>query len=198
MIQKIVDTLIERQSQNYEMTDDDEQIYRYGYILLCEVILNLIIALIVGVVFSKVKEVLFFLGVYIPLRSFCGGWHADRIWKCTLISNGILLLQIYAIGNIIKYLRSSVMFAIFFFNMLYIFLVAPVEIKEKQINWDEKRIYRKKIKLILAINLLIMVFVVLFDVREFVFTMMFIYIIQSIMLVLEIMKQKRLYIDRRK
>ena len=97
MVQKIVDALVNKQSQNYVMTDEDEKIYRYGYILLCEVFLNLVIALAIGIVFSKTKEVIFFLGMYIPLRSFCGGWHADKIWKCTVISNVMLMLQVYSI-----------------------------------------------------------------------------------------------------
>ena len=66
MVQKIVDALVNKQSQNYVMTDEDEKIYRYGYILLCEVFLNLVIALAIGIAFSKTKEVIFFLGMYIP------------------------------------------------------------------------------------------------------------------------------------
>ena len=73
MTNKIVETLINKQSQNEIITNEDEQIYRYGYILLCEVVLNLVIALIIGIVFLKTKEIMFFLCVYIPLRSFCGG-----------------------------------------------------------------------------------------------------------------------------
>ena len=66
----IVNVLVNKQSQHYTMTDEDEKIYRYGYILLCEVILNVVIALAIGIGFSKIKEVMFFLGMYIPLRSF--------------------------------------------------------------------------------------------------------------------------------
>ena len=135
MIQKIVDALVNKQSQNYAMTDEDEKVYRYGYILLCEVILNFVIALIVGIVFSKIKMVFFFLGVYIPLRSFCGGWHADKIWKCTIISNVILLLQVYGLENLINHLSIRMMLLIFFLNMICIFLIAPVETGMKKINY---------------------------------------------------------------
>ena len=79
MIQRIVDVLLSKQSQNHILTEEDEKIYRYGYTLLCEVFLNFIIALIIGIVFSRIKEVIFFLCMYIPLRSFCGGWHANEI-----------------------------------------------------------------------------------------------------------------------
>lgn len=190
MIQKIVDALVNKQSQNYAMTDEDEKVYRYGYILLCEVILNFVIALIVGIVFSKMKMVFFFLGVYIPLRSFCGGWHADKIWKCTIISNVILLLQVYGLENLINHLSIRMMLLIFFLNMICIFLIAPVETGMKKINYEEKLTYRRKIKLILALHLIVMLIILLVDINEYMFSMMFVYLIQTIMLMLEIVKQR--------
>lgn len=190
MVQKIVDVLVNKQSQNYVMTDEDEKIYRYGYVLLCEVFLNLVIALIIGIVFSKTKEVIFFLGMYIPLRSFCGGWHADKIWKCTVISNVILLLQVYGIENIIMYLSISGMLLIFFLNMICIFFIAPVETEMKKISHGEKQIYRRRIKLIFTLHLIIVLIITLGNANEFIFSLMFVYIIQNTMLLLEIVKQK--------
>ena len=89
------------------------------------------------IVFSKTKEVIFFLGMYIPLRSFCGGWHADKIWKCTVISNVILLLQVYGIENIKMYLSMSGMLLLFFFNMVCVYFISPVDTEMKKISQDE-------------------------------------------------------------
>lgn len=193
MVQKIVDALVNKQSQKHVMTYEEEKIYRYGYVLLCEVILNLVIALAIGIVFSKTKAIMFFLGMYIPLRSFCGGWHADKIWKCTVISNVILLLQVYGIENIINYLSIRWMLVIFFLNMVCVFFIAPVETEMKKISQDEKQIYKGKIKFILAFHVIIVMITVLFDVNEFVFSMMFVYIIQNVMLLMEIVKQRKCY-----
>lgn len=193
MVQKIVDALVNKQSQKHVMTYEEEKIYRYGYVLLCEVILNLVIALAIGIVFSKTKAIMFFLGMYIPLRSFCGGWHADKIWKCTVISNVILLLQVYGIENIINYLSIRWMLVIFFLNMVCVFFIAPVETEMKKISQDEKQIYKGKIKFILAFHVIIVMITVLFDVNEFVFSMMFVYIIQNVMLLMEIVKKRKCY-----
>lgn len=191
MIQKIVDVLMNKQSQNSEMTSENEKIYRYGYVLLCEVFLNLIIALAIGIVFSKTKEVIFFLGMYIPLRSFCGGWHADKIWKCTVISNVILLLQVYGLENLLSHLSIKVMLFIFFLNMICIFFMAPVETEMKKISREEKKIYRRRIKLIFTLHLIIMLIITLGKVNEFIFSMMFVYVIQNIMLLLEVVKHRK-------
>ena len=53
MIQTIFYALVNKQLQNEIVTSEDEKIYRYGYILLCEVILNLIIALVIGMVLCQ-------------------------------------------------------------------------------------------------------------------------------------------------
>ena len=196
MIQKIVDALVNKQSQNYVMTDEDEKIYRYGYVLLCEVFLNLIIALAIGIVFSKTKEVIFFLGMYIPLRSFCGGWHADKIWKCTVISNVILLLQVYGIENIKMYLSMSGMLLIFFFNMVCVYFISPVDTEMKKISQDEKKTYKRKIKFILIFHVIIAIITVLSDADEFTFGLMFVYIMQNVMLLMEIVKHKKRYFRR--
>lgn len=196
MVQKIVDALVNKQSQNYVMTDEDEKVYRYGYVLLCEVFLNLVIALAIGIVFSKTKEVIFFLGMYIPLRSFCGGWHADKIWKCTVISNVILLLQVYGIANIKMYLSMSGMLLVFFFNMVCIYFISPVDTEMKKISQDEKKIYKRKIKCILVVHVIIAIIMVLSDADKFVFSLMFVYIIQNIMLLMEIKKHKKCYFRR--
>lgn len=196
MVQKIVDALVNKQSQNYVMTDEDEKIYRYGYILLCEVFVNLVIALAIGIVFSKTKEVIFFLGMYIPLRSFCGGWHADKIWKCTVISNAILMLQVYSIENIKMYLSMSGILQIFFFNMICVYFISPVDTEMKKISQDEKKTYKRKIKLILVFHMIIAIITVLSDADEFVFSLMFVYIIQNVMLLMEIIKHRKCYFRR--
>ena len=72
-----------------------------------------------------------------------------------------------------------------------VFFVAPVETKMKKISHEEKQIYRKRIKLILILHLMIMIIITLADVNDFVFSMMFVYIIQNIMLLLEIVKHKK-------
>lgn len=190
MIQKIVDALINKQLKNYEMTNEEEKIYRYGYILLCEVILNLIIAVLIGILFSKTKEVMFFLCIYIPLRSFCGGWHADEVWKCTVVSNVILLLLIYSIENVVNYFSIRVMLVIFFLNMFFILFKAPVETKMKKISKNEKQIYKRKIVLILVLHTIIMIIISRLALIELVFSLMLVYIIQIMFLLLEIVMQE--------
>lgn len=129
--------------------------------------------------------------MYIPLRSFCGGWHADKIWKCTVISNAILLLQVYGLERLLSHLSIVVMLLIFLLNMICIYFVAPVETEMKKISQEEKQIYKRRIKLIFTLHLIIMLIITLGNIDELIFSLMFVYIIQNIMLLLEIVKHKK-------
>ena len=69
--------------------------------------------------------------------------------------------------------------------------MAPVETEMKKINHKEKQIYRRRIKLILALHLITMIIITIANIIEFVFSMMFLYVVQNIMLLLEIVKIRK-------
>ena len=73
------------------ITNDKISIYRYGYTLLIETFINFVLALLIGIVFDAVFSVIIFLAFFVPLRSFCGGWHAESSFGCTVISSMIVL-----------------------------------------------------------------------------------------------------------
>ena len=85
MIEKLVDKIISKQLEENTISTEDINIYRYGYILVYEVFVNIIVAAIIAGISGEWLLVTLFLVIYIPLRSFCGGWHADKFWKCTII-----------------------------------------------------------------------------------------------------------------
>ncbi|CVI68993.1 putative accessory gene regulator protein [Clostridiales bacterium CHKCI001] len=189
MIQKIVDTIIHKQMDEQVMSVENEKVYRYGYTLLCEVVLNLIIALIIGFIFGQLKITLFFLFMYIPLRSFCGGWHAKEIWQCTVISNSILLLQIYSKRYMLPDI-SNVLLIIFVICLLSILYISPVETLTKKISESEQRLYKKKIYCITVIQMVVLAILVLIGASEYIFSLVYVYVIQNVMLVLELIKNK--------
>lgn len=190
MIEKLVDLMINKQLKDKTLILEDEKIYRYGYILLCEVILNSIIAFSIGLIFNDLKIVVFFLLMYIPLRSFCGGWHADKIWKCTIISNIIILLQILGKRLILHNMTIGMLIGFYLLCLLCILFIAPVETAAKKIDKNERCLYRTKIYWITFVQTVILIILALFDVKEFVFSLTCVYVVQNIMLLLELIKNK--------
>lgn len=74
--------------------------------------------------------------------------------------------------------------------------MAPVETEMKRISHQEKQICRRRIKLIFALHVITMLILTLGNANEFIFSLMFVYIIQNTMLLLEIVKRKILIIHR--
>jgi accessory gene regulator B len=60
-------------------------IYVYGYEVLLSGIFSFIVAIIMGLLFSQFLAAVIFVSVFILMRSFTGGYHADTYFKCNLI-----------------------------------------------------------------------------------------------------------------
>lgn len=145
MIEKLATKFVEFQRGFEIIQDDDINVYKYGYTLIIEVILNVALSLIVGAFLGQIKEVIFFLCMFIPLRSFCGGYHADKTWKCIVLSNLVVVAAI-AMAKIMLYF--DVLQAIKIIGMiasaLVIILLSPIENKNKEINIFEKKVFRHR------------------------------------------------------
>lgn len=188
MIQKIIDRIIEKQVKKRTIAFEEINIYKYGYILMFEVVVNVILAFMIGMIFKSLGVVLFFLGMYIPLRSFCGGWHADTLWKCTFISNFILVIEILCIRSVEQYTNIFVLLVIFLVSVMIVIYVAPVETSAKKISKEESIRYKKKIRIIILVQIIIMTILVMLELKNYVFVVTYVYIVQVILLLLEKIK----------
>ncbi len=185
MIQKMIDQIIEKQVQDNMINLEEKNIYQYGYILVFETILNIILALIIGVVTKSLGLVFFFLCNYIPLRSFCGGWHADKIWKCTFVSNVILIAEVLCVKYVLYYIDIWILILGFFFDLVLIIFWAPVETSTKKLSEIEKKVYKKRIQIIIVIHLITMTTLTVLKLHSYIFVVSYVYGVQIIMLLLE-------------
>lgn len=185
MIQKIVDRIVDRQVENQTIEQEDINIYKYGYFLLFEVLINIIISLVVGGVFNDIKTVVLFLILYIPLRTYSGGWHADRLWKCTFISNLILVIAEVISNYCIKYIPVMYCIPLMILFGIYILVVSPVDTESKPLENYERESYSKKVKIILFIHIIVLILFIFFQNRKGIIIIEYVYMVQVIMLVIE-------------
>lgn len=193
MIEKIINGMIEKQVETKQISKDDINIYSYGYTLVYEVLINVIISIIIGILSHKFIEIILFLGLYIPLRSFCGGWHADKFWKCTVYSSLILVIMVMIDNWWIMYCQHWIMFGIFCVCFIFIFFSAPIDTETKPISYEEKKIYKKKINIILACDIVLFMIMLLLNYKMITFIFEYVYVIQSCMLIIEMINKKIKY-----
>lgn len=155
MIEKIVNRLIDKQLDNGMIGADDACVYRYGYTLFFEMLINAVIGITIGVVSGELLTVLAFGLCFITLRTYSGGWHASKAWQCTLVSNGVILLTVVLMKFYSHILFLPWAHIIELFCAALIIILSPVDSENKRLDAAEKKKCHNKVVVIVCIELVL-------------------------------------------
>ena len=122
--------------------------YVYGIELLVSFLISAGIILTIGLIAGKIFETLIFLLVFIVLRSFTGGFHANTFIKCTIITLStyglVLALSCFVV------IPFPIYIALFLLELVVISIFAPIENPNKPIK-EGRRIRHKITSIVLLI-----------------------------------------------
>lgn len=178
---KLVDILI----GNKTIDPNERELYYYGLNQGLTIILNIITALLIGVILNCFIEIILFMSAYIPLRSYAGGFHANTHLKCYL-SSTILLCFIFLLPKVYSF-SIFALDIITIVSVCFIIALAPVEDKNKPLDKIEKRLYRTTTLVILIIEIIICIlFQLLF--KEYSMVIPFVFITEASLLVIGYVK----------
>lgn len=113
-------------------------IYIYGFEVMISSISGFAIALILGIAFSQLLECILFLIIFVSMRSFCGGYHADTYLKC----NCIFAVTIASVMLLVKLITAPpiyIHFLIGVFSLITVIAFTPVENKFKSLDLKTKK-----------------------------------------------------------
>ena len=82
MKRKISEYCIGKLLEYNEITDAEIDLYAYGIESVITIAINWSITLFLGIIFKQLIPTLIFSIIYIPLRSFAGGYHAKTEGRC--------------------------------------------------------------------------------------------------------------------
>lgn len=145
--QKIGDDLV----RSSVIEAEDAEIYIYGINQILVSVLNVLSALIIGLILGTFFEVMVFMAAYIPLRIFAGGYHAKTPLRCYIFS--VIMLIVVSIGMKYLYMADWVYYVILAAAALMILVLSPVEDKNKPLEYLEYKVYKKRAIIIAAIEL---------------------------------------------
>lgn len=139
--------------QQNRFTAEDKELYRYGIQQGLNLALNILTTILIGVLCGMLYPSILFLMCYMPLRSFCGGYHAKTHIRCYIYS----VIMITCILLIAKYFTFSILVygILVLVSLIAIFLLAPVEDNNKVLDIYEKRVFRKRACTIAVLEVLI-------------------------------------------
>lgn len=151
-MQKIAERLTKRLCENNIVSAEDADIYEYGIYQIFTILINTATAALIGIAFGAFWQCVIFMAVFIPMRSYAGGYHAPNRIECYIIST----LLVAASMAVIKYVNFTYMMyacGICGTGLLQLWL-APCESENKPLSPNEKNAYRRK-ALIFAFSFMI-------------------------------------------
>ncbi len=154
MISKLSNRIVEAQINSKTISSEDRAIYQYGYILAIETFMNILVGIFIGVFFESFDTVVVFWSVYIPLRSFCGGWHANKSWQCLVISNLVLIIAIKLETIIMDGADYKLIIGLCILFAFFIIFMSPVDTESKRLLPDEKKRYKRICMIIIVVQMI--------------------------------------------
>lgn len=121
---------------------DLEEVYIYGFELLISFVSSTLIIIAVGSVFHKTISSIIFLLIFILVRRFTGGYHANSYLKCKIYTVGTFITILVLAGNVNMNVLTYSSLGII--GLLAITIWGPVENPNKPLTCTE----RKKHKII--------------------------------------------------
>ena len=141
------------------ISSDLEDIYIYGFEILITSLLSTVLIIIAGLASGRISDTVIFLIVFIGLRSFTGGFHANTYRLCTFLTLSIyglvMLLSKYVIVPDTAYRMLLPI------GIIILLMKAPVRNPNK--NLTDKEAARHKIVSIVLFSVMMLAGALLFQ-----------------------------------
>lgn len=140
MIKKISLFLAKEVALNDE-TNDNQEIYAYGFEIVINSLISIILVLIIGLLKHDVLNALIYLVVYCSIRICAGGYHANNNFTCILI---FVLAYMFSFVCVQIFTEPIVAFTIICMVFCVVCFLAPVDTPENPILPCERKVLKKK------------------------------------------------------
>ncbi len=123
---------------------DDIEIYEYGFETICSTALGFIITLVIGLIFRMFLLSIAYYIMFVTIRQFTGGYHANSYFKCNL-TFAVVTTLVFGFTKMAVYSQTytfpnHILFLILSFIVILHF--APVENENKPLDQKQKKINR--------------------------------------------------------
>ena len=154
-----------------EIVDESERdTYEFGFQVIVETFISLLISLLIALNFNMILEGILFFLIFIPLRSYAGGYHAERYIWCLFLSCTTFYMILITVKLI--NLPKGISFVLIMLLLLCILLLYPAENINRPINKKEQIYFKKKLKIYLTFDVVLAVLLYLLSNDNYLFLMM--------------------------
>ncbi len=178
-----------------EDTDEYRDYYQYGVEITISSVLSVAAVLVIGILLHRFVAGVLYLFLFMFIRRFTGGYHANTYFKCNITGcitfSSVICLSLAAEKyDVLKYL--SFVFALI--SILVIMAYCPIENKNKPIAPNKIKRY-KLLSVTIAFDYCIIAGVTLFTSRFYGCLILFTLSLTATLVIIEKVKEKRFIHD---
>lgn len=148
--------MIEQIANIISDNNEEKEIVYFGLKRLKVILITCILVIITGMLLHEISQTILYIACLLPLRQNAGGYHMQKIWKCSIFSYIILVLMIFYL----KYveLNVGVNVILLISSIIIISILSPVCNKNHYLDNMEKKVYGRRARLVCYIEGLIFIF----------------------------------------
>lgn len=151
MISLISSCIVELLIRNDIVKKKQTPAYQYGFEIFISSTITCMITIVSGVLFNCLFPALLYFGLFVVLRTICGGYHAKTYWQCNLIFIfvTVMVLSIYKFAILSQFVELH--YCIIALSVFVTGRYAPVENENKPLSQKQKKSFR-----ILGVTMILM------------------------------------------
>lgn len=152
MIVAIASCITEFLIRHKAIDNGQADVYKYGFEIIISSVFTCIISTVLGLVFKCLFASMLYLGMFIILRSICGGYHAKTYWQCNLIFAIVttLVLTIFKFIPVEQFMELH--YICIFLAIIISSVYAPIE-NENKPHSEKQKIYFRILSVIMVVLL---------------------------------------------
>lgn len=186
MKSSVIEKFSELLVQNKVISLEEKELFIFGLQQGLIMILNVLSSIIVGYIFGMVWQSIVFLVMYIPLRSYVGGYHARTQLRCYLFSMVLISLVLWGI-KLIPW-TSFICMVVSMIMGIIIFLTAPRADENKPLDEIETVVFRKRARCIYLVQELFLIVSLIFGWIDIAACITMTFVAMVLMIYLDILK----------
>lgn len=195
MLYKIADILTTLVLNYEEGSDENKELYIYGFQIIVSKGLTYIVLLLLGIVFGRIFEMLFFISFALLLRGYTGGYHLHNSLGCFISTIAISIISIFIAVNMKIQVAVILIPILLFLSSVCIFIFAPINHPNLRLTKQETKKCRMLSRRYLILELSFVLLLLILHAKESIIisASLAITFVAITMIIAKIIKQEVLY-----
>ena len=143
IMEKLSQSIVGFICRNMQVDDEMAEVYKYGIEILISSLINFLLIFISSMILGDLIAGIVFMTLFILLRSYTGGYHAETYLRCN-IAFICTYLATYGAAQVISDIKHNIVLTAALLVLAYIpiWIFAPVKNRHKYLSEEKRRFSR--------------------------------------------------------